>query len=324
MVIFLFGEDSYRSQKKLKRIISRYKEKNPSKLAFKRVEAKKEDTDQLKKFLETQAMFTETKLLVWEGFFSLPKEGKQEILEWFDKRNLYSSDQSVVVIYEKGSPDKRKKAFKKLDDKAQVQNFKPLEGKKLRGWIEKKFEKEGLSLNYSALGLLIERFEGDLWSQNQAIEKISSYSLAQGRKEVVPEDVKVCTNKSLKTDIFKTIDAIAAKDREKALKYLKNHLQKGEHELRLLAMFSYQFRNLVRVKSLQKEGVTSWKKIKKKTGLSFFVVKKTSKFAQNFNEVELRRNFLYLYRLDRGIKTGVIQDSARALEGFIVKATEEK
>lgn len=321
MVIFLHGEDNYRSREKLKEIVSAYKQKNPSQLSFQTIQGKDLDLDRVRNFLETQSMFSEVKLLVVTDVYNAKKNIKRRLLDLFEKLGVFKSKHEVVVVYESCAPDKRTKFYKTLTKKGKAQEFQHLKGRGLKDWIKNKVKKRGLNIGPQACKTLMEAVGSNLWQMEQEVDKLASYVLAQGGKEIKPKHVSQCVTPGIETDIFKTIDVLGQRNQKKALALLKKHLVKGESELKILGMFVFQFRNLLRIKDLLQRG-TPYGKLKEKTGLHPFVVKKSASLSKNFTLPELKRIFEKLFELDLGIKTGKIKNPSYALEKFVVDVSE--
>ncbi len=70
-------------------------------------------------------------------------------------------------------------------------------------------------------------------------------------------------------------------------------------------MVAYQFRNLLRIKSLIKNAVP-YADIVKKTGLNPFVVKKTFDQCRKYDLDELKQLFASLARIDIEAKSGLV------------------
>jgi DNA polymerase III delta subunit len=87
---------------------------------------------------------------------------------------------------------------------------------------------------------------------------------------------------------------------------MSDYFEKGEDEIRLLGMFVYQFRNLIKVKSAPLENL----------GLHPFVLRKTREQAKNFSFEELKKIYYQLLTIDFDIKLGKVNSTA-ALELFV-------
>jgi len=119
----------------------------------------------------------------------------------------------------------------------------------------------------------------------------------------------------METDIFKTIDFIASKNKKLALKLLHRHLEKGEHPLYLLSMIIFQFRNLLEIRDLLEKGTPYWL-LFRKSNLNNYIIKKSYQLAKKFSLSELKRIYRKIFEIDFNIKTGKLE-SETALDLLI-------
>jgi len=309
MIIFLYGEDTFRSSQKLNEIISHYKEIHKSGLNLRFVDLEKEDFQGFKNEAKTISMFDEKKLIVLKHVF-LNKEFQEDFLE---NSKYFINSEDVVLFFEEGVPE-NKKFFKFLEKKAKSQEFKILEGYQLKNWIRKEFEKYKARIEINALDQLIEFVGNDLWQMENEIKKLSSF---KNGKTIKKEDVEVLVKSKIETDIFETIESLASKNKKKALELIHQHLEKGDSPLFLLSMINFQFRNLLIIKDLIEKGKPYYA-FQKITGLHPFVIKKSSFQAQRFSLQELKKIYQKIFQADLNIKTGKL-DPQTALDLFIAE-----
>ena len=148
----------------------------------------------------------------------------------------------------------------------------------------------------------------------QEIKKLADFKRGLVIKK---EDVELMVAPNIENDIFKTIDALAEKNKTRALQLLHTHLDSGENALYLLSMVAYQFRNLLMVKELSEEGLM-YASIIKKSGLHPFVVKKTYFQCRQFSFEELKNIYRRIFSVDADIKIGKIEPET-ALDLLILK-----
>lgn len=308
MIIFLYGEDTYRSSLKLKEIIEKYKKSHKSGVNLKFFNIKDSDYQSFSDQFKINSMFSEKKLVIVKNFF-LRKNFQDSFLE--EIKSFLDSD-DVIVIHEKEKIDKRKKSFKTLSKKTKSQEFKFLKEGKIEQWIKKEFEKTNSKIDQEAVETLINYIGNDLWQASNEIKKLSSY-----KKEIKKRDVQLLVRPKIETNIFKTIDAIAKKDKKTALNLIKEHLEKGDSPLYILSMINFQFRNLLIVKDFV-EKYTPYNLIIKKSNLHPFVVKKSYEQSKKFDFRELKKIYQKILKVDFEIKTGKI-DPQIGLEIFIAK-----
>jgi len=167
MVIFLYGEDSYRRLQKQKEILEVYHKKygNLSYDKFDLIEDN--DTNKLKEFVSNRSMFDKVKLAVADNIF---KTSDKKVVKTILKENLGNKDVLFLVNSEK----KPAAEFKFLiEDPVQSQEFSLLEGVKLNSFINKESLNRGFKLSPEMVGLLKEFFKNDSWGIITELDKIA-------------------------------------------------------------------------------------------------------------------------------------------------------
>ncbi len=293
MILFLYGEDTYRMKEKMKEIIERYKKVHKSGLNLKYFD----NFEDLKDGMNQISMFKEKKLAVINNPFS-NIEFKEKFLE---NCKDFAKSEDIIVFYQEEEINKNDTLFKFLKKNAKCQEFSLLGGSKLKEWIKKEFGKYQAGIEPKSLEMLIEYIGNDLWRMSNEIKKLVSY-----KKKVNSEDVKLLVRPKIETAIFKTIDAISQKNKKLAINLIHKHIEKGDHPLYLLTMINYQFRNLLIIKDLI-ERHKPYSVILKKSGLHPFVVKKSYFQCQKFTFQELKKIFQKIFKVDLDIKTGRIK-----------------
>ncbi len=325
MIIFLYGQDTYRARQKLNEIAEHYKKIHKTGLNLKRLDAKEIGFQDFSDQFKITSMFDEKKLIILENVFSSLKF-QEEFLE--NSKNLVKSE-DIILIYQEGEITGKNKLFEFLKKKAKSQEFKFLGGQKLKNWVKKEFEKhQGIKINPEVLEKLVDYVGSDLWLLSNEIKKLVNYrkksvlapafaKATADKGEIEVKDVELLVRPKIETDIFKTIDAIAQKDKKQALKLLHKHLEKGDSPLYLLSMINFQFRNLLIVKELI-ESRKTYNTILRKSGLHPFVVKKTYFQSEKFTFEELKKIYQKIFQADLDIKTGKIKPEL-ALEMLITQ-----
>ena len=299
MIYFIYGQDSYRSKRKVEEIILGYKKVHKSGLNLIYIDAKNKRFEDFINAFKITSMFAEKKLIILSNTFSNLK-----FCEEFSE-NIKSLEDSkdIVVIYEDCEPDKRTKFFKALQKNVKCQEFECLSPILLKKWVGQEFEKNGVKINPDALDLLTDFVRNDLWQMTNEINKLSNY-----KKEafIKKEDVELLVKPNIENDIFKTIDALASRNKKLALSLLHKHLDNGDNSLYLLSMITYQFRNLLVIKELQ-DMQKPYNMIAKLSGLHPFVVQKSSYICNQFTIEQLKKIYQKIFQIDSDIKTGKIE-----------------
>lgn len=322
MIIFLYGPDTYRAQRKIKEIIERYQKVHKSGLNLKYFE-KKFNFQDFKTEIETSSMFHEKKLCILKNIFS-DQTFQEEFLR--NGKEIVNSD-NIVLIYEEGGiepsrkkrlpekapkgqvfnkGDKKNPLFNFLKEKAKTQEFNLLEGQQLRNWVKREAGRYGVKIEPEALELLIRYVGNDLWQMENEIKKLINYSR---RQAIRIQDVKSLVSPQIETDIFKTIDAISSGNKKLAIRLIHQHLEKDSSPLYLLSMINFQFRNILTVKGLLNK-YSSLDGIAKILHLHPYVVKKSYFQGKRFQTEELKKIYQKIYQADLNIKTGKIEPEA--------------
>jgi len=300
MIYFIYGEDSYRSKKKLEDIIGGYKKVHKSGLNLIYIDAQKSDFNDFYNNFKISSMFAEKKLIILRNLFSVkggPAIGWQEdFLGAF--KNLEKLN-DIVVVFEDGVVDKRTKLFKGLGKYSRCQEFVFLQPAMLKKWVSAEFAKNNSKIDFQAQDLLLNFVGNNLWQMENEIKKLSNYKKTG---VINKQDVELLVRPSIENDIFRTIDAIASKNKKQALELLHKHLENGDNCLYLLSMFAYQFRNLLIIKELKDS-----QKPLAGSGLHPFVVQKSSYLCSQFSFDQLKKIYQKIFQVDLDIKTGKIE-----------------
>jgi DNA polymerase-3 subunit delta len=311
MLILLYGRDTFRSQQKLNEIIGRYKKIHQSGLNLSWFKEGL-DFEKIKETIEAVSMFDEKKLIILEDVFQKSSQDfREKFLDYAEKNELKARKDVIVVLYEK---DEIRDTKHKIPVNM-FQEFKPLEGFRLVNWIEKEVIKNGGRIEREAAQRLAVYVGNDLWQMKNEINKLISFSNQQ--TTINSQQVDYLVQSKIDTNIFKTIDALADRDKKTALRLLYEHLDQGENEIYLFSMLIYQIRNLLKLKDLAEKG-TPYYLLAKKSGLHPFVVKKSWAQIRNFNLGQLKKIYQRLLETEKQLKTGRI-DSQTALDMLVME-----
>src|SRR4030066_1856339 len=138
MIIFLFGEDEFRSLEKLTEIKNKFQEKN-KKGAFLSVfdfAEKDWNTGEILMNISSGGLFSSKKLVVLKNLLSIKKDFEDEKIEKLLKAEAKKEKSDLILIFWEGERMKKSvKLYKLLRRIAKCQEFEPLGGAKLKSWI---------------------------------------------------------------------------------------------------------------------------------------------------------------------------------------------
>jgi len=310
MLIFLYGSDTYRSRQKLNEIVENYKKAHKKGLNLKYFEGKDLDFGEIQNEIQQTSIIAGNKMLILEDTFS-NIDFKEKFLK--NSKNFISS-KDLILFYEEREISGTNSLLKLLKKSGKSQEFKLLEGQNLKNWIKKEFNSYGAKTESLVIEKLINFLGNDSWRLSNEIKKLATY---KKNKIIQARDIELLVKPKIDVDIFKTIDAIAEKNKKQALSLLHKHLEKGDSSLYLLSMINFQFRNLIQIKSLVEKNYT-YQNIVRSTGLHPYIVKKSLWQARSFNLPELKKIYQKIFKADINIKTGRI-DPETALDLLITE-----
>lgn len=326
MIIFLYGQDTYRSYQKVNEIVGHHKKTYKSGLNLKYFDFEKDynpsasfsnslrerapDYENFRNEIQSIAMFTGKKLIVLKN--AILNENFQTNFLKDSKKLINSKD--IILFYENRDVPAKNKLFKFLKKYAKSQEFKPLEGKLLKNWAKKEFENLRATIDQKALEKLIIFVGNDLWQFSNEIQKIIAYKHNQ---KIETNDIELLIRPKIETDIFKTIDAIAARNKRKAFFLIHQHLERGDSPLYLLSMINFQIRNLLIMKS-HKSNAYYLPTLPRELGMHPYVAKKAIEQARKFSLNELKKIYRKIFQFDLAIKTGKV-DAQTALDLLIAE-----
>lgn len=310
MIIFLYGPDTYRSNKKLKEIIARYKEIHKSGMSFHVLRRDANTFDDFRNAVYTTPMFKEKKLVVSKNFLGSGDFVEKFIL-WKGKDSL-KNEEEVVCVFHEEIIDRKDRVFVWLAKNAQFQKFDVLKGAQLQKWAQQFIKKAGIKIEQEALNQLLAYTGGDLWAFENEIQKLKSY------KEgiVTCEDLAVFVRPPSQTHIFSLVDAFVEGDKHKAIKFLNAHIESGDNEQYLFYMIHNQFRNIAQARDFLERNEYNIYKIANSTGMHPYAAKKSMAQAKHYSREEIKKIYNKVVDLEVDIKTGKV-DPRAGLENLI-------
>lgn len=302
MVFLIHGQESFLSYQNLTDTKKRFLSKHPDgyNLSVFDNSISYEIRD-IKNSLKNYSLFSvKIKLLIIKDFFqernSKEKEELIEILKEFGNNKT-----EHIIIFE--SEDISKDAFySKIKEAVKEKKCGKLSNSQIEKWIAEKLAQEKISAP-AAFIKKIAASGGNLWQINSELEKIICWTAGNSGNLTPDNYPEKMLSEQAENNIFKTIEAVAKKDRILSLKLLNNHLESGENELYLLSMIAYQLRILIKIKSAI-SGNIPINDLAKKLKIHPFALKKAIPQAKNFEIGELKKSYRKLLKTEEKIKKG--------------------
>ena len=306
MVYLLYGTKDFEIEEEIKKLSKGIDEMNISKYDL--------NNDMLSLALEdakTISLFGDKKLVIADNanMFTGSTSKDSELIEEY--LNHINENTTLVLIVHNDKLDTRKKITKLIKKVGKVQEFNDeLDTTSLVRRLFKDY-----NIDYKTIQLFIDRVGNNPLIIQSEINKIKIYK--DNDKNITEEDILNLTAKLIEIDIFKLIDYIVRKNKEKALELYYEMLKMNEEPIKIVVILANQFRIMYQSKELLKKGYSE-KDIASTLKIHPYRVKLAIQNSRNYTSDILLKNLNALADIDIGIKTGTINKDL-ALELFILK-----
>ena len=336
MIIFLYGEDTFRSRQKLNEFKNKFiREIDSSGNSIDIINGTKATIDEIGRVAGPGTLLAKKRMIIVEDLFSNKTPAIFQQVHSYLKSKKSVKDDNIIIFWDSKVKTKKfkNKATARLSDnlgrervltKAQAelfnfllkhkyyQQFNFLNNTELISWIKKEVNNRDGKINNQAAQILASLIGNDLWQVNNEINKLLNYKLAlqpkltkAGTVAVEVEDVNNLVKGNLDENIFALTDAIGNKNKALAIKLLEEQITIGLTDGYLLNMIVRQFRILLQIRQALDSGLTS-RKIINLLKLHPFVVQKGISQANQFSLTVLKNILNQLTGIDYSMKTGKI------------------
>jgi len=316
MIIFLYGEDTFRSRQKLKEIKEKFnREVDQSGGSLNILDGEKANLRVVNEAVSPMSLLSRKRMTVIGGVFKNKSQAVfGEILELLKKRE--KDEGSIIVFLEEISgleklPKYKSELFRFLAGQKFASEFKILSNTEATNWAKAEVAKRGGHITHQGAAMLASLVGSDLWQINNEIDKLINFKLGQGLAlpdgmrdpAITPQDVKDMVHGKFDENIFALTDAVGAKNKSEALRLFEEQLDAGVAGAYLLAMITRQFKIILQVKSALEQGKTP-RQISSVLKLHPFAAQKAAAQAANFSEELLKKILNFLIEADFKMKTG--------------------
>lgn len=313
MIIFLYGEDTFRSRQKLKELKDKFiKEVDPNGSSLAVVEGETATLEKINEAVGARSLFARKRMIIIERIFANKSEKiLEKVFEYFKSKskNKAEDNDNIIIFWDdiSGAKLEKNKLFKFLSEQKITQNFKKLSNTETAAWIKSEVQAHDAKIQPPAALALASLFPSDLWQLHNEIEKLVNYKKAQLLPEseavISADDVALLSRGKVDENIFALTDAISNRNKALALKLFEQEIEAGMPDVYLLTMIVRQFKILLQVKEAV-ENKMNPRKIASELQIHPFVVQKCLAQVNGFSLVQLKNIFSKLLEIDKGIKTG--------------------
>ncbi len=264
--------------------------------------------------IDTSPLFSSLNVVLVRNATFFSAEGKTDSLENCLKDMLPSS----YVIFVVESADKRRKLYKAVAKIGAMLEAEPLRAWQIGDWLDEKLKSIGKTMNGQARKFFSERVEIlpeiSLWYLENELNKVADYVSG---KEITAADLQRIMTEPPELSNFAIIDAINAKQTEKAIHILRNQLRDVYKAPLIIGLLVRHVRQLMLAKFHLKRGMTSKELVRPLEVASPFIAQKIGDAARSYTPKILEETFLELSDLDFDIKFG--RAGVEAIERIVLK-----
>lgn len=306
MVYILYGTKDFQINEEIKKITKKQDQMNISKYDLNNTPLKLIIDD-----AQTISMFEDKKTVIVDNanMFTGTTSKDSDIIENY--LNHINENTILILIVHNEKLDTRKKITKLIKKIGIVKEFNDETNPAV---IVKKLLKD-YNINDKTINLFIDRVGNNPLIIQNEINKIKIYK--GNNKTISDEDILNLTTKIIDIDIFKLIDYIIKKNKNKALELYHEMIKMNEEPIKILVILANQFRIMYQSKELLKKGYSE-KDIASILKIHPYRVKLAIQNSRNYPSEVLLKHLNNLADIDIGIKTGKLNKNL-ALELFMLK-----
>lgn len=258
---------------------------------------------------ETYPFFSDRKLVIATNpvFLKakpdkLPFEHDVTELERYIMSPVDYSTLVIIAPYEK--IDERKKVSKTLKKQTTVAECNAIKDNDLKQWINTLAKQLDITITSEAYEIFEAELSANLHQLENEIQKLALYAGPKGviTREIAENLVSHTTNSSA----LRLVDAVIEKNLHKAITIFKDLIKMKEEPIALISLIAFQFRSILRVKLLKKQGYSQFQ-MQKQLGIHPYVVKIALNRERQFTVDKLERIMIQLTNTDATIKQGKME-----------------
>jgi DNA polymerase-3 subunit delta len=296
-LIFIFGEDTFRSFEYLRALKRKYIDKSLGDTNLSVLNgAEIERVNQLSQAFLALPFLAPKRLLIVSGLIKENKRLASEAADLLDK--IPAS--SWVVFYERGKPDQRNRLVKELKRQAVIKEFRQLQPYELKEWVKRRLSQADKAIEPAALELLIRYKNLNIGAISQEIVKLSLTNQSQ----ITARDIKQLVKPSFSDRVYQLTDLFLTKPtRLDLLRQIDRLRAGGENEILIFFALVNFIRSLLLA---SRHPSRNFRRLMAEFGFNYYLAKRVSQ-VQLPEAKELRDLYRQLLDYDFEIKTGKIE-----------------
>ncbi len=247
---------------------------------------------------------------------NVPDHNVTELEEYINN----PADFTILVLfapYEK--LDRRKKITKLLEKEAQVIDVSSPYPNEVNRYVKEVVKEQGYQFTDGAFQLFTERTDGKLTHMMHELDKLFLYD--SDAKRITKESVQQLVPKSLEQNVFELNTLVLNQQVEASVEAYQDLLVQKEEPIKIVALLISQFRLLLQVKILNRQGYAQGD-IAKVLKVHPYRIKLALQNINRYKQQLLSEALDYLIDADYKMKTGQINQELQ-VELFILRFAQQ-
>jgi len=300
MIYFYYGDDTFRAKETIWQLKDKFiKLYDPSSNNVDFIDGDEFSLERFFTVVKAQGFLAKKKFVIVKNIFSVKKFSDiQDLLIDYLKTQKNSKEENYIIFWQEGVPKQNLKLFKYLSKLCTplkcCKNFEPMKQSQLITWIQNQVTRSDKNITKDAAELLISLVGDNTWHLYHEIQKLCNYS---SKENITADDIQDIIQKMHADTIFTLMDAMSARQKERALALLEDYFQRETDRQYLLNMIFRQFRLIFLTKAARETTNNSYA-IAQRLKLHPFVAKKMLQHSSNFGNAELESIYKNLIALD--------------------------
>ena len=214
------------------------------------------DTDSIESVLidaSTVSMFDDKKVIICDNSTFLTSEGKLENDENFLRyiENAFK-DVYLIFIVRNEKLDERKKIVKSLKKVSKVIVCDKIENYDLSNYVYEYIKENGFKIDRKDIETILKRSLYNLSIITNELNKLFVYK--KDNKNITSEDIDKVITSNINDNIFDLTNMVVNGEKEKLIDTYNNLIRMGEDPFKLMVTLSNQYRLILEVKLMVKNG----------------------------------------------------------------------
>lgn len=311
----IYGEESYLVRQALQRLKLAAIPEGMEDFNYQQFFAGDADMDQVRDAVEMLPMMASRRVVILREIDALKER------DWPTLEPLFEKPVETTVFILTGTAiDKRKKAMKKLLDRAAWIEFKKPYDNQIPQWIHHIARTLEIEISDEAVHQLHARAGARLDEIELHLQKLKDFVSPRARIEGT--DVEDVLPVSKEENIFDLVRSIGRKDRLRSIQGLHRALEQGQSHIGLVSLIARQIRLLLQVKHAQKDGIYG-QRLAQAIQVPPYFLNQYLEQAKAWTEPQLEKMLAQLATLDLRLKSSSLEPE-RWMEDLIFSLGHEQ